>query len=171
MHKPYFLYLTPLFIFLMVFAVSSCGVYSFTGASVEGKTINFLTLENKARNVVPSLTVSLTNQIRNRILAQTGLSPLNNNEADYIVSGYVTAYDVTVTGVQNTQTASMNRLTISVNIDFKNNKNPKSSFQQSFTRYADFSANQALSSVESRLIEEIGRQLADDIFNKAFVNW
>lgn len=149
----------------------SCGVYSFTGASIEGKTINFHTFDNRARNVVPSLTATLTDKIRNRILSQTGLAPTNSEEADYDLSGTITAYDVTVTGVQNTQTASLNRLTISVQVDFKNRKNPKSSYKQSFSRFSDFAATQALQNVENQLIEEIGRQLADDIFNKAFVNW
>ena len=40
-----------------------------------------------------------------------------------------------------------------------------------FNRFADFSATQTLQSVEQKLIEDIGNQLADDIFNKAFVNW
>lgn len=149
----------------------SCGVYSFTGASIEGKTINFHTFENRARNVVPSLTATLTDKIRNRILSQTGLAPTNSEEADYDLSGTISAYEVTVTGVQNTQTASLNRLTITVQVDFKNRKNPKSSFKQSFSRFSDFAATQALQNVENQLIEEIGRQLADDIFNKAFVNW
>lgn len=151
--------------------LSSCGVYSFTGASVEGKNINFHTLENRARNVVPSLTATLTDKIRNRILSQTGLAPTNSDEADYDISGAIVGYDVTVTGVQNTQTASMNRLTITVQIEFVNRKNAKSSYKQSFSRFSDFAATQALQNVENQLIDEIGKQLADDIFNKAFVNW
>jgi hypothetical protein len=150
---------------------AGCGVYTFTGASIDGKSINFHTLDNTARNVMPSLSASLTTKIRNRILSQTGLSPINTDNADYDVSGAITAYDVTVTGVQNTQTASMNRLTISVQIDFKNRKNPKASYTQSFSRFSDFAATQALQSVENKLIDEIGTQLADDIYNKAFVNW
>jgi uncharacterized membrane protein YheB (UPF0754 family) len=138
---------------------------------VEGKNINFHTLDNRARNVVPSLTATLTDKIRNRILSQTGLAPTNSDEADYDISGAIIAYNVSVTGVQNTQTASLNRLTITVQIDFVNKKNPKASFKQSFSRFSDFAATQALQNVENQLIEEIGKQLADDIFNKAFVNW
>lgn len=160
-----------LFIVMTTASLMSCGVYSFTGASIEGKNINFHTFENRARNVVPSLSATLTDKIRNRILSQTGLAPSSSEEADYDVSGSITAYDVTVTGVQNTQTASLNRLTITVQVDFKNRKNPKSSYKQSFSRFSDFAATQALQNVENQLIEEIGRQLADDIFNKAFVNW
>lgn len=128
-------------------------------------------LENKARNAVPTLSPTLTNKIRNRILSQTGLSPVNTDKADYDISGTITAYEVTVSGVQNTQTASQNRLTITLQIDFKNRLNEKANFSQSFTRFADFSANKTLQSIEGTLIEEIGNQLADDIFNKAFVNW
>ena len=128
-------------------------------------------LDNRARNVMPVLSATLTTKIRNRILSQTGLSPVNTEDADYDISGYISAYDVSVTAVQNTQTASLNRLTISVQIEFKNRKNAKGSFSQSFTRFSDFAASQALQTVENKLIEEIGTQLADDIFNKAFVNW
>lgn len=150
---------------------SGCGVYSFTGANIEGKTLNMHILENKARNVVPSLSATLTNKIRNRILSQTGLAPVNTDNADYDISGSITAYEVTVSGLQNTQTASKNRLTITVNIDFKNRRNEKGNFTQSFNRSADFAADKTVQQVEGELIEDIGNQLAEDIFNKAFVNW
>lgn len=120
---------------------------------------------------MPSLSATMTEKIRNRILSQTGLSQVNNETADYELGGYISAYDVTVTGVQNTQTASQNRLTITLQVEFKNRKTPKASFTQSFSRFADFSATQSLQTVENALIDDIGTQLADDIFNKAFVNW
>src|SRR6185437_8457990 len=110
-------------------------------------------------------------QIRSRILSQTGLSPVNTDNADYDISGAITGYDVTVTGVQNTQVATKNRLTIAVQITFKNRLNDKASFNQTFTRFSDFAATQTLQNVESSLIDDIGNQLSDDIFNKAFVNW
>jgi hypothetical protein len=146
-------------------------VYSFTGASIAGKTLNMHVLENRARNVVPTLSPSLTSKIRSRILTQTGLAPVNTDNADYDISGTITAYEVTISGVQNTQQASQNRLTISVNINFKNKLDEKADFTQTFTRFADFPATQTIQSVETTLIETIGNQLADDIFNKAFVNW
>ncbi|MCB0698035.1 MAG: LptE family protein [Chitinophagaceae bacterium] len=155
----------------ILFATAGCGVYSFTGASIEGKTIKIITLDNKARNVVPTLSPSLTTKIRSRILSQTGLSPVSSDDADYEISGTITQYNVSVTGVENTQTASQNRLTIAVQIKFENRLNEKANFTETFTRFADFAANKTLQSEESRLITEIGEQLANDIFNKAFVNW
>jgi hypothetical protein len=156
---------------VFILTLSACGVYSFTGASIEGKTINIRVLENRAQNVVPTLSATLTDKIRTRILSQTGLAPQNNDATDYDLSGTITMYQVTVSGVQNTQQASQNRLTISVQVNFKNRLDEKASFNQTFTRFADFPATQTLQAAEAGLIQEIGNQLADDIFNKAFVNW
>ncbi|MBL7683327.1 MAG: hypothetical protein JNK00_08185 [Flavipsychrobacter sp.] len=160
-----------LLIFPILLLCSGCGVYSFTGASIEGKTINIHTFENRARNVVPTLSPSLTTKIRSRILTQTGLTPVTTDKADYDITGTISGYEVTVSGVTNTQQASQNRLTISISVIFKNKLNEKADFTQTFTRFADFPASQTVQSVEGTLIETIGNQLADDIFNKAFVNW
>ena len=147
-----------------------CGVYSFTGASIEGKTINIHVMENRAQNVVPTLSATLTEKIRGRIVSQTGLAPVNG-EADYDLTGAITMYQVTVSGIENTQQASKNRLTITIQVNFENRLNPEADFSQSFTRFADFPATQTLQAAEAALIEDIGNQLADDIFNNAFVNW
>ena len=149
---------------VIILLIASCGVYSFTGASIQGKTINIHALENRAQNVVPTLTATLTDKIRSRILSQTGLAPQNNDNTDYDLSGSISMYQVTVSGVQN-------RLTISLIVNFKNRLDEKASFTQTFTRFADFPATQTLQSAEARLIDDLGNQLADDIFNKAFVNW
>jgi hypothetical protein len=162
--------LLPIVLFVCLF-LGSCGVYSLTGASIEGKTINIHTIENKARNIAPTLSPTLTTKIRSRIISQTGLGPVNTDAADYDISGTITSYEVTVSGVQNTQTASQNRLTITIQIKFQNRLDPKADFDQAFTRFADFPASQTLQAAEGRMIEDIGTQLADDIFNKAFVNW
>ncbi len=157
--------------FLLLIFFSSCGVYSFSGASIQGKTLNMHTLENKAPNVVPSLSSNLTVKIKSRILSQSGLAPVNTETSDYDISGAINTYQVTVSGVSSGSAASQNRLTIGIEIKFKNRLDEKASFTQTFSRFADFPATQSLQAVETQLIEEIGNQLADDIFNKAFVNW
>lgn len=156
---------------LLMLSLGGCKVYSFSGATIEGKTINIRQLENKARNVVPSLSATLTEKIRRRILSQTGLKPVTSDEADYDITGKITTYEVTVTAATGVQNASKNRLTIAVEVKFVNRLNEKADFTQTFTRFSDFNASQILQSVEAALIEDIGNQLADDIFNKAFVNW
>jgi hypothetical protein len=163
----------PLLLLLPVWLLflSGCGVYSFSGAVIEGKSINIHQFDNRARNVVPSLSSTLTDMIRTRILSQTGLKPVTSDDADYDMTGVITSYEVTVTGAQSVQIATKNRLTISLQITFKNRLNDKASFTQTFTHFSDFDASQILQNVEAALILDIGTQMADDIFNKAFVNW
>lgn len=155
----------------LLLSLHGCGIYSFSGATIEGKSINIHQFDNRARNVEPSLGSTLTDKIRSRILSQTGLSPVNKDDADYDITGSITTYEVTVTGAQNVQVATKNRLTISVQVNFVNRKNDKASFSQTFTRFSDFDASQLLENVKTPLIEDIGNQLSDDIFYKAFVNW
>ncbi len=164
-----------LWILCLLPVLGGCGVYSLTGASITGKTINIHTLENRAMNVVPSLSATLTDKMRNRILSQTGLAAVNTDNADYDMKGTITSYAVTYSGVQTTTggvpQASQNRLTITVEVDFKNRMDEKASFKQSFNRFYDFEASLQLQAVENTAIDEISNLIADDIFNKAFVNW
>ncbi len=156
---------------IITMLIQSCGVYSFTGAAIEGKTINVHFIENKARNIVPSLSATFTEKLRQRILSQTSLSQINSEEADYDIQGDITDYNISVASITGTETSSKNRLTISVSIEFINRKNEKNNFTQTFSRFADFNADQNIQTVENALIATISDQLADDIFNKAFVNW
>ena len=166
-----FRFFSYVFVCLCLVVNTGCGIYSFSGATIEGKDINIHQLDNRAPNVVPNLSSTLTQKIRSRILSQTGLASVTKDDADYDIAGAITTYAVSVTGAQGVQVATKNRLTISLEVKFKNRLNDKSSFSQTFTRFADFDASQLLQSVEGKLIEDIGNQLADDIFNKAFVNW
>ena len=158
-------------ILMLSLELTSCGIYSFTGAAIEGKTINIHFIENNARTIVPSLSATFTEKLRQRILSQSSLSQINNDKTDYDLKGSITSYDVSVAAVTGTEVSSKNRLTITVSIEFQNKFNEKNNFVQSFSRFADFNANQNIQNIETGLISEISDQLADDIFNRAFVNW
>ena len=67
--------------------------------------------------------------------------------------------------------AATNRFTISVKVKFTNSFDPTLSFEQTFSRYEDYSSNLDLSAVEQDLSNKIVEMLVEDIFNQAFVNW
>ena len=73
--------------------------------------------------------------------------------------------------IQGTQTAALNRLTISINVKFTNAKDEKQNYETVFSRYADYDSKKSLAEVEQSLIEDINKQLVDDIFNKSVSNW
>lgn len=155
----------------LFFGLNSC--YTFTGATIEGKTIYITPVENRALNVVPALSPALTEKIRSRVISQAGLAPINSPEADYSLATTITNYSVSISGVQGSSNSpiSQNRLSITIAVEFANRLNPKSDFKQTFTRFRDYDASELLQNVETALINEISTELADDIFNKAFVNW
>jgi hypothetical protein len=73
--------------------------------------------------------------------------------------------------IQSYDQAATNRLTITVSVKYSNKFDESKSFEQNFSRFSDFPANTAISAQEDALLNEINRQLTEDIFNKAFNNW
>ena len=80
-------------------------------------------------------------------------------------------YRTQPSAIQGNDNAALNRLTITVNVKFTNLKEPKNDFDQNFSRYVEFDGKLSLASVEQDLVNEINKQLVDDIFNKAVINW
>ena len=67
--------------------------------------------------------------------------------------------------------AASNRLTIGLSIHYENTKDPELGFDRNFTRFADYSSDLDLLQVEDALVEDIGAQLSQDIFNASLGNW
>ncbi|QLH44499.1 MAG: LptE family protein [Bacteroidota bacterium] len=116
---------------MLTILLGSCGVYSFTGAAIEGKTIQIEFIENNARIIAPALSPTLTEKLRQRIVSQTSLTQVNSDKADYNLSGQITSYEVTVASLAGTETSSKNRLSVTISIIFQNKLNEKQSFTQS----------------------------------------
>ena len=151
---------------------NSCGIYSFTGASIDPnvKTFTVHFINNQAPVVVPSLSQTLTDALKNKFLTSTNLSQVQSN-GDLEFTGVITTYQVNPVSAQANEIAALNRLTIAVSIDFVNHKNDKQSWNSTFSRYADYNSSSDLASVQDQLIKQINDQLVEDIFNKAVVNW
>lgn len=157
---------------LTLLPLGGCGIYSFSGASIppEAKTITIRQIDNNASIVVPYLSQVLSDRMRDKFLAETGLR-LADSEGDLLFEGSIIEYTVTPAAATGNETTSLSRLTIGVKISFESKINPDDDWEQTFRRFADFDAARDLQSVEEQLINDIVRQLIDDIFNKAFVNW
>ena len=152
--------------------MSGCGVYSFTGASVSPdiKTISIKYFTNLAQLAPPTLSQVFTEAMKDKFISQTNLTMVERN-GDLNFEGTITGYSTSPIAIQGNETAAKNRLTITVNVKFTNQKDEKMNFETTFTRYSDFDSNAILSSVETVLIKDINTQLVQDIFNKAIINW
>lgn len=159
-------------IFLISIFLASCGIYSFTGASIptEAKTISVQYISNKAAIVQPSLSQIMTDGLIDAFAGQTNLE-ITENEGDLSFSGYITKYQIKPMAIKANETASQNRLTIIIKIKYNNSFDDKQNFETTFSRYRDYASSENIVDVEDVLIEEISKELIEDVFNKAFVNW
>jgi hypothetical protein len=151
---------------------AGCGVYSFTGASIspDVKTFSVQYFPNRAQLVQPLLSQAFTEKLKERFISLANLR-LTDRDGDLQFEGYISDYRTAPVAIQVTETAALNRLTISVNVKFTNTKDAKQNFETTFTRYADYDSKKNLQDVEISLIDDINRQLIDDIFNKSVSNW
>jgi hypothetical protein len=160
--------------FLILFGIISiqgtCR-YSLKDVSIptEVKTVKVFFIENKARYINPQLSPKLTDKLRQKIVNQTRLSQ-TNNEADYEVSGYISDYSVSTSGISQQQVAS-NNLNVTVHITFRNRLDEKKNFEADITRNFPFSSSKSLTQAEGELNEQIINNLTDEIFNRIFSNW
>ncbi|MEN0056577.1 MAG: LptE family protein [Mucilaginibacter sp.] len=137
------------------------------------KTVNVQFFENTAPLVVNNLSQVFTEGLKDRIRSQSRLS-ISRGEADAIISGSITGYSIAPVSIEAVASnvapiADANRLSITVKVKFAYDADKKISFDESFTRFANFRGD--IGSQEQNLIQEIVKQLTEDIFNKAFSNW
>ncbi len=157
---------------MLLMQLHSCGIYSFTGASIppEAKTFSVEQFANNALLVEPLLSNTLTTALRDRFTSQTTLRQTSTN-GDLAFEGEITDYSVSPVAIQSDQTAALNRLTITLNVRFYNKFEESKNFESRFTQFLDYPSDQDLNVVKDRLIGEIAEMLIDNIFNKAVVNW
>lgn len=150
-----------------------CGFYSLRSGRTDPniKSISIHTIQNQSQNlVIPALTQKFTQQLRDKFQSNTSLVQIENN-GDLDITGAIMSTSLVSVAANASQTAPLNQLTITVNMECKNRKNDKQSWSQSFSRFATFSSSQSLQNVQDQLITDIGNQLTEDIFNKALVDW
>ena len=157
---------------LLLGLLPSCKVnYSFTGGDVgTAKTVSVDLFQARAPLATPLSSQVFTETLRDLLLAQTPLR-LDPNEGDVQYTGSIIGYDVQPVSIQANETAALNRLTITVSMIYVNNTDPKKNAEATFSRFADYSSSQDLVQVEETLVQEISRQIAQDIFDRTLGNW
>ncbi|MFN8714772.1 MAG: LptE family protein [Bacteroidota bacterium] len=160
---------------LLSFSEQSCGIYSFTGGRKfdDSVTVSVATFTNTASLAKPTVPQTVSEALRDAIQRQTRLNFVSGN-ADLDFSGEITGYSVAPVALQGggaTDQAQLNRLTITVSVNYVDKIEEQYSFESSFTRFADFPAASALSTVEDALIKEITDQLVQDIMNRSINAW
>ncbi|HEX2968485.1 MAG TPA: LptE family protein [Bacteroidales bacterium] len=134
------------------------------------KTISVLYFQNRASLVQPQLSQNITDALIDKCRAETNLKFVTEN-GDVSFEGEISDYNTRPLTVGADANAATNRFSITVRVKFINNFEPDKSFEQTFSRYADYPSDRMLSDVEGELSQDIIEMIVEDIFNMAFVNW
>jgi hypothetical protein len=162
-----------LFSLLALITIQSCGIYSFTGTNInpDVKSVQIDYFPNEAILVEPSLSQVFTTQLRDLFDTQTNLTSVSSG-GDLQFEGEITGYKINPMTATAQQTAAQNRLTITVNVRFFNNKNEDDNFEKNFSHYYDYDANaQLIGSALDDAFDEIIERIAQDIFNASVAKW
>ncbi len=168
------------YVLLLAVAVclSTCGMtvkYSLSGASIppDARTFSVAYFPNNAAMVSPILSSELTNALRDKFANQTRLVQVDEG-GDFAFEGEITNYTSSTAAVSAaSESALLNRLTITVRVRFTCSVQPELSFTQGqqFTAFAEFDSNRMLNEVEGELIPQIVDQLVTDIFQASAAQW
>jgi hypothetical protein len=160
-------------LFSAVALTSSCGIYSFSGASIDYarvKTVSVQYFQNRASIVQPGLSQVMTDALIDKCKAQTKLE-IVGGIGDVNFEGEIIDYNTRPLTVAADNLAAMNRFTITINVKYTNSVQPEFNFEKRFSQYQDYDSNLDLSQVEQNLVDIIIKLIVEEIFNAAFVNW
>lgn len=146
--------------------------YSFAGISIPPNVNTYYVelFENQAPSSTPTLPRDFTERLKDKIRTETRLK-YNDEEPDIEFTGAVTDFRVTAEAPKAGEQIGFNKLTITMQVNFVNNKDEKANWKQQFSFEDFFGPNDNLLDVQETLIENITKELADRIFNRAFTNW
>lgn len=164
--------LTWIAVLFLAFFTSGCGIYSFTGTNLSPdiKTFTVANFTMGTAGGPANLTQTINEKIKEYFQRNTNLKLVQSN-GDLMLEGTVTGYDVLPVAPTAQDQAGFNRLNVTIQVRFTNNKDETKNFDQAFTFYADFPQNQTLNQNESRLLPIILDQIVQNIFNKSAADW
>ena len=161
---------------MMVLLMTACSIsYKFNGSSIDYtkvKSISFETFPNRSVGFVWGPMESMFNTaLQDIYMQQTRLQQVNRN-GDLQLSGEITNYDAYNKGVGADGYSTMAELRMTVRVTFVNNSNPQENFEgRQFSSSREYNASQQLASVQDELVNQMIKDLVDQIFNATVANW
>ena len=163
-------------IVIMAVLVSACSIsYKFNCSSIDYtkvSTISFETFPNRSVGFVWGPMESMFNTaLQDIYMQQTRLEQVKR-DGDLQLSGEITNYDAYNKGVGADGYSTMAELRMTVRVNFTNKSNPQENFEdKQFSANREYDASQQLSSVQDELVNQMIKDIVDQIFNATVANW
>ena len=161
--------------FLSILVIlSACSVsYKFNGASInynETKTIQIAEFPIRSSYVWGPMGPMFNNALKDEFANHTRLRQVSRN-GDMKIEGEITNYSQRNKSVSSEGYSAQTELSITVNVRFTNNANHNQDFEKQFTASQSYETTKSLNSVQQELVEQIIKDLVDQIFNATVANW
>jgi hypothetical protein len=160
-----------------IYLQSCAGVaVNFTGGRLPPDKYQTITIQNFFNDTPEgpaNLGINFTERMKEYYQRNTPLKLLPESQ-QLDLGGSIVGYGVSPVapgGGDINQQAQLQRLTITVKVEYTDYVNDTKTFTKSFSFFKDFGAEQTLISVEAEFIEEIFDQIVFDIFNATYANW
>jgi len=165
-------FVLPAGVIVVMCLLNSCWWYKFSGTSIPPsvRTVSIAYIDNKAMLVYPALSNLITEKLKEKYIKMTRLS-LVDEDGDFSFEGDITGYENTTMGFTADEVGALNRLTITVKINFKNVADPSKSFERSFSKFEDYPSERSLSELEAGMVDRIVEELVEEIFNASAADW
>ena len=134
------------------------------------KTISIAEFQNHAEYVYAPLAIEFNQRLKDMFIQQTRLQ-LVNSGGDLELDGEITGYNQYNQGVDASGYSSEVKLTLTVNVRYVNNTNHEEDFEQQFSAFQTYEANQLLTAVQDELITLMVKDITEQIFNSTVANW
>ncbi len=153
-----------LFIFYSVFNFTSCGVYSFSGASVPShlKSISIPIAEDRSGSGEPGLRELLTDQLIRKFIDDNSLLVSEKGKANANLECTITGFTDVPNIVAAGENITSRRLTINVRTIYNDNVKKKKIFDKVFSNYGDYppagninDRKEAINTALDRITEDI----------------
>jgi Tfp pilus assembly protein PilW len=146
--------------------------YSFNGNSIpdEAKTVSVAFFPCNVSIAPADYGQKFTEALRNKFSSQTRLNLVKNN-GDLQFEGTINAYRSEVGTSQDANAVATNRFVVSVTVKYINKFDEKKNFERPIEKFITFPGNKSFATEENNLIEEINKQLTQEVFNAAFNDW
>ncbi|MBR3522929.1 MAG: LptE family protein [Prevotella sp.] len=152
----------------------ACSVsYTFNGASIDYskvKTIQIADFPVRSSYVWGPMGPLFNNKLKDMFSSHTRLQQVKRG-GDLKIEGEITQYQQRNKSVSAEGFSAQMELSMTVNVRFTNNTNHDEDFERQFTATTTYDSRSSLNSVQDELVDQMSKDICEQIFNATMANW
>lgn len=159
---------------LVLFLLSGCVRYSFTGTSIPDNVNSIFIpfFADQSSSGIGDLSDRLNETIINRFINQTRLRSANSRgDADAVLEGSIVSYQNRPFSITGEEEADQNEVTITVRATYQYTNEEKPEWSNSYTGKATYDPNEDPIEGETNAAQEAIQLIANNMFNDAVSGW